>query len=126
MTSPLSRYVILIADKSKASRAILLKTIEALVNAECVQAGTTDEAQEILSTRNVILAFVEKGLVIEKDMLLFNEANQSENPTPIIITGSEFKQRTPDYFISQGACYVMEKPFLLSTVQECVNKFIKN
>lgn len=117
---------ILIADDSRAMRAMLTSTVESLVDCRIVEASNGFEALRLLPRENVDLILTDINMpdINGLELISYLRNNQNYKDIPIIIISTEGSQKDIDKGKLLGANDYVVKPFDPATLQELLLKYL--
>ncbi|MBI2355438.1 MAG: response regulator [Deltaproteobacteria bacterium] len=117
---------ILIADDSRAMRAMLTSTVESLVDCRIVEASNGFEALRLLPRENVDLILTDINMpdINGLELISYLRNNPNYKEIPIIIISTEGSQKDIDKGRLLGANDYVVKPFDPARLQELLLKYL--
>ncbi|BCS53844.1 response regulator [Geobacter sp. SVR] len=117
---------ILIADDSKAMRALLVSSIESLGDFNIVEASNGFEALRLLPRENVDLILTDINMpdINGLELISYLRTNSNYLDIPVIIISTEGSQKDIDKGKLLGANEYVVKPFDPARIQELVKGFL--
>ncbi len=117
---------ILIADDSRAMRAMLTSTLEALDDCRIVEASSGFEAMRLLPREKVDLVLTDINMpdINGLELISYMRNNPNYQDIPIIIISTEGSQKDIERGKLLGANDYVVKPFDPATLQELLQKYL--
>lgn len=117
---------ILIADDSRAMRAMLTSTLESLIDCRIVEASNGFEALRLLPRENVDLILTDINMpdINGLELISYLRNNPNYRDIPIIIISTEGSQKDIDKGKLLGANDYVVKPFDPARLQELLLKYL--
>lgn len=117
---------ILIADDSRAMRAMLTSTLEALDDCRIVEASSGFEAMRLLPREKVDLVLTDINMpdINGLELISYMRNNPNYQDIPIIIISTEGSRKDIERGKLLGANDYVVKPFDPATLQELLQKYL--
>lgn len=117
---------ILVADDSPTMRALIVSTLEALVDFDVVEAANGFEALRILPREKVDLVVTDINMpdINGLELVSFVRNNPLYKETPLIIVSTEGSRRDREKGLALGANAYLVKPFKPEDLQQLVTSLL--
>lgn len=122
----MSAKTILIADDSRAMRAMLTSTLESLDDCRIVEASSGFEAMRLLPREKVDLVLTDINMpdINGLELISYMRNNPNYQDIPIIIISTEGSQKDVERGKLLGANDYVVKPFDPATLQKLLQKYL--
>lgn len=117
---------ILIADDSRAMRAMLTSTLESLNDCRIIEASSGFEAMRLLPRERVDLVLTDINMpdINGLELISYMRNNPNYQDIPIIIISTEGSQKDIERGMLLGANDYVVKPFDPASLQELLQKYL--